>query len=326
MCTRIDPEPQRILVAIKPASSGLPLAAVRAREVAHSVAGEILLVSVVFDSVVAGGLEGAEALEPAAKSRLIEDQRLELERTAQSLRDWGASVTVQVVWDAAVYRGIVRVAEEWRATLLVVGAHEHRAMLPTSLTDTHWRLMDACTCPLLVVKSSVAIERRTILAAIDPSRVESRAVARHVLRAARYFGDALHCQVRAVHAFPEPESFALASAVEVSPGVFYGTENIAALHRRVVEELASGYGIDPGHADVRAGEPAAVIRHLMTEHDVGFVVLGLSRHSLLEQVVLGSITQAVTSESLRDVLLIPQPSPRMQESSVTASAHVSASQ
>jgi nucleotide-binding universal stress UspA family protein len=158
------------------------------------------------------------------------------------------------------------------------------------------------------VKESTSTDQRTILAAVDPSRAESRAVAGRVLQAARQFGAALDCRVRVVHAFPHPEKFALASAIEVSPGVFYGTENIASLHRRAVDELSSDYGIDPSHTDVRQGEPAEVIRDLMMEADVRMVVLGLSRHSRLQQVVLGSITEAVTFEAPCDVMLIPQPS------------------
>jgi universal stress protein E len=307
MFPHMDRERQRVLAAIKPTQRGLPLPALRAREFAQHVDAEILLVSVLFDSVIAGGLEGAAALETVAKSRLLEEQRVELEQIAQSLRDWGAIVTVRVVWDAAAYRGILRVADEWQATLLVVGAREQRAMLPTSLTDTHWRLLHACPCPLWLVKSSAVVEHRTILAAVDASRAESGAVSRDVLQTARLFGKALDCQVRAVHAFPDPNNFALVSAVEVSPGIFYGTENIAALHRRAAEDLANGYGIDPSHTDVRQGEPAAVIAQLMMEHDVRLIALGLSRQSVVEQVVLGSITQAVAIEALCDVLLLPQP-------------------
>lgn len=301
-------EPQRVLAAIKPSQRGLPLAAVRARELAQGGGGEILLVSVAFDSAVAGGVEGAVALETVVKSRLVEEQRRELERTAQSLRDWGANVSVRVVWDSAADRGILRVAEEWRPTLLVMG-FRRATLLRTSQTGTHRTLMHGSPCPLLIAKESTANDHRTILAAVDPSRAESRAVARKVLQAAQRFGAALDCTVRAVHAFPDPEQFALASAVEVSPGVFYGKENIAELHRRGVEELASAFGIDSSRADVRQGEPAAVLRQLMTEHDVRLVVLGLSRHSRLQQTVLGSITEAVTIESPCDVLLIPQPPP-----------------
>jgi universal stress protein E len=313
--TRVDSERQRVLVAIKPWQRGLPLAATRALEFAKSVDGEIQLVSVVFDSIIAGGLQGAEALEPVSKNRLIEEQRLELETVAQSLRDWRATVAVRVVWGAEPYREILRLVDEWQADLLVVGSHEQRSVLRASLTDTHWQLMQTCTCPLLLVKDSTRYRHRTILAAVDPSRA-SGTMDRDVLKTAQRFAAALGCQVRAVHAFPDPARFAIVSAVEVSPGVFYGMENVAELHQRAVEQLVSDYDIDPGHADIRPGEPAAVILQLMAERDVRLVVLGLSRHSLLSQVVLGSITQTVTVDSPCDVLLIPHLPER-----VTRSAH-----
>jgi nucleotide-binding universal stress UspA family protein len=147
---------------------------------------------------------------------------------------------------------------------------------------------------------------------------------RDVLKIAQRFAVALGCQVRAVHAFPDPARFAIVSAVEVSPGVFYGTENIAELHRRAVEQLVSDYDIDPGHADIRPGEPAAVILQLMMERDVRLLVLGLSRHSLLEQIVLGSITQALTVASHCDVLLIPHRSERVSHRTASAGRAISA--
>lgn len=302
----IDRERQRVLTAVKPTQHGLPLQAMRACEFAKRVDAEMLLVSVVFDPLVAGGFEGAAALEPVAKGQLIEDQRLKLERVAQALRDQGAAVEVRVVWDAAAFRGILRVADEWHPTLVVVGAHEQRA-LQTPLKDTHWRLMHTSKWPLLLVKQSTSPDGTTILAAVDPSRAESGAIARNVLQAARLFGDAWNCQIRVAHAFPDPQQFALASAVEVSPGVFYGAENIAALHRRAVEELSADYGIHASQTDVRTGQPAVVILQLVEEHAVRLVVLGLSRHSFLQQLVLGSITQTVALDSPCDVLLIPQP-------------------
>jgi hypothetical protein len=97
MSARIEPERQRVLAAIKPTQGGSPLPAIRAGEFAQRVDGDLLLVGVGFDSLVAGGFEGAAALDEVAKSRLIEDQNLELERTAQSLRDRGGSATVRVV-------------------------------------------------------------------------------------------------------------------------------------------------------------------------------------------------------------------------------------
>src|SRR6185436_18166460 len=156
------------------------------------------------------------------------DQHLELETVAQSLRDWHATVAVRVVWGAEAYREILRVVDEWKADLLIVGAHERRSVLDASLTDTHWQLMQTCRCPLLLVKDSTQDRYRTILAAVDPSRA-SGAMDRDVLRIAQRFAVGLGCQLRAVHAFPDPARFAIVSAVEVSPGVFYGMENVAEL-------------------------------------------------------------------------------------------------
>src|ERR1044071_5535467 len=60
--TRANSTRQRILVAIAPSHRGLPLAASRGLELAQAAGSEILLVSVVFDSIVARGFQGAEAL------------------------------------------------------------------------------------------------------------------------------------------------------------------------------------------------------------------------------------------------------------------------
>jgi nucleotide-binding universal stress UspA family protein len=272
------------------------------------------LLSVVFDPLIDRGLVGAEVLEAVSEERLMEQQRVELEATAQSLRDWGASVAVRVVWDAAPHRGILRVADDWQADLVIVGTHEGSPLLHTPLNDTHWRLMQACTYPLWLAKDSTSAHSRTVLAAVDPPRADSTAVDQDVLNAAQRFAAVLDCRVRAVHAFPEPESFALVSAVEVSPGIFYGAENVAELHRHGVEELAARHGIDASHVDVRPGEPAAVIAQIMTEHRVRLMVLGLSRRGFLEQAILGSVTQAVTLDSTCDVLLIPRPAERAIDS------------
>jgi nucleotide-binding universal stress UspA family protein len=149
--SRADSDRQRVMVAIKPWQRGLPLAATRALELAKSMDSEILLVSVVFDSVVSGGLQGAEELESAFRSRLIAQQHTELETVAQLLRDWRATVAVRVVWGAEPYREILRVVDDWQADLLVVGPHEQRSVLYASLANTHWQLMQTCTCPLLLV-------------------------------------------------------------------------------------------------------------------------------------------------------------------------------
>jgi universal stress protein E len=298
---------KRVLVALKPWQRGLPLAAAHARALAQGFEGQLKLVSCVFDSQVAARLELRETSAFAAQAGMLERERVDLERLAQSLRDWGAAVDTRVLWDAPAYQGALRAAREWQADLLVVGAHERHPALRTRLTDTDWQLMRQCPCPLLMVKEPSFDGYPVVLAAVDPLHEQANGTDEAVLAAAREFSRAFRSTLRAVHAFPDPESFALVTAVQVEPGVFYGTENIEPEHRRAVDDLLSRVGLEGIEVDFAPGEPAAVIVDTVAKRHVKLLVLGALRRSRLEQAILGGTAEAVAADVPCDLLLIPRP-------------------
>lgn len=301
------PQFKRVLVALKPWQRGLPLAAAHARALAQGFEGELKLVSCVFDSQVSARLELRETSAFAAQAGMLERERVELERLAQSLRDWGAAVDTRVLWDAPAYQGALRAAREWQADLLVVGTHERHPAWRTRLTDTDWQLMRQCPCPLLMVKEPSFDGYPVVLAAVDPVHERADGTDEAVLGAAREFSRAFRSTLRAVHAFPDPESFALATAVQVEPGVFYGTENIEPEHRRAVGDLLSRVDLSGIEVDFAAGEPAAVIVDTVAKRHVKLLVLGALRRGSLEQAILGGTAEAVAADVPCDVLLIPRP-------------------
>ena len=69
----------------------------------QSVGAEIRLISTVFDMGVEGGRERGDAQAIARGERLGRAARVELERLAQSMREWGASVTTKIVWNASAH-------------------------------------------------------------------------------------------------------------------------------------------------------------------------------------------------------------------------------
>ncbi len=302
-------EIKRVVVAVKPWQRGLPLATRHAHELVERVGGEMLLAGTVYDARVAAGLERADTAAMTAQARLIEGARVDLERLAQSLRDWGMTVRTRVLWDTPAYRGILRAARDWRADVLVVGVTEQRPLLSTRLTDTDWQLMRLCTCPLLLVKNPAFDGYRTVLAAVDPlhAHAEPAGLDQAVLATGAGFARAFGSQLRVVHASPDPATFELASAVEVSPGVLYGDENVESLHRRAVEELVEQYGVRFDAADVRPGDPAEVIAAVAAERRAELVVVGALQRGRLEQAVLGSTAEAVAAELECDVLVVPGP-------------------
>jgi universal stress protein E len=298
---------ERVLVALKPWQSGLPLAAAHARALTQNFGGQLRVVSCVFDSQVAYGLEQRREGALAAQSGMLERERIDLERLAQSLRDWGAAVETRVLWDAPAYQGALRAAREWPADLLVVGAHERHPALRTRLTDTDWQLMRLCPCPLLLVKDPVFDGYSTILAAVDPVHPQSAAsgVDDAVLDAAAAFGRAFGATIDAVHAFPDAASFNLASSVEVAPGEFVDAADIEIGHRRAVAELLARHGLADIQVDFVPGEAGAAIVARAVERRAKLVVLGALRRSRIEQVMLGSTAERVSADLECDVLLVP---------------------
>ncbi len=297
---------QKVLVAIKPWQRGLPLAAGHARPLAQSVGAQIQLVSTVFDAAVAAGCERGESAARATQERTVAAARVELERLASSMRDWGAEVTTRVAWGVPAYETIATVAAEWGADLLVVGVHEPET-LHTRLTDTDWQLMRRVECPLLLVKSPSFNGYRTILAAVDPLHAhdEPFGLDRAVLDAGRYFARAFGSMLRAVYAYPGAAAFDLVSAVEVAPGVLYGAENVTAVHRRAVDELTQQFGIASADVDLVEGAAAEAVIDTVTKRHAELVVLGAPQRRGLLAAAVGNTAELVAGEVPCDVLIVP---------------------
>jgi universal stress protein E len=296
---------KRILVAVKPWQRGLPLAANHARQLAQLAGAQLQLVGTVFDARAAAGSDRGE---PGARDRALGAARAELDRLARSLRDWGAAVTTKVVWGVPAYEGILAAAREFQADLVAVGDHEPE-MLHTRLTDTDWQLMQRADCPLLLVKSPSFGGYKTIVAAVDPlhGHDEPYGLDRAVLDAARAVARACGSTLRAVYAYPGAEAFGLASAVEVVPGVFYGEENVEALHRRAVNELAEQFGIAAAEVDLVVGSAPEAIIDTVAQRRAQLVVVGTPRRRGVLAAAVGSTAERVVSAVSCDVLIVPGP-------------------
>lgn len=297
---------QRIMLAVKPWERGLPVTANHVRQLAESAGAEIQIVGSVFDAAVAARRDRGDAAAHETHNRTVIAARATLERLTGSMRDWGAPVTTRIVWGAPPYEAILAAAQDWQAGLLVVGTHE-RGTLTTRFTDTDWQLMRRVRCPLLLVKGGAFTGYRTILAALDPLHGHEgpSGLDRAVLTASRCVARACGSTVRAVYAYPGAEAFELASAVEVAPGILYGVENIEALHRRAVNELAVEFGIAPSEVDLVEGSPVQAIIDTASRTRAELVVVGAAQRRGLAAAVFGNTAELVAGELPCDVLIVP---------------------
>lgn len=301
---------KRILIAVKPATRGLPLAISHARLLAEGFAAEIALLRCVSEFRLASGLAAADpAAVQAMQTAWLEREREELETLAEPIRESGAAVTTRVSVHSPVYEGILEEAAAWGADLVVVGVHEPKPVPHTRLTEIDWQLMRLCPCPLLLVASPEARSYVTVLAAIDPlhGHAEPSGLDEAVMAATEEFTRAFKARLCVANVYPRPDEYDIVSSVEVEPGVFYGTENIEAIHLKAVEALLGKRRAKDVDIILRSGKPARELTELASEQKADVIVLGSLKRSRLEAAFLGSTAEAIVAAAPCDILLVKPP-------------------
>ncbi|MDH3418017.1 MAG: universal stress protein [Gammaproteobacteria bacterium] len=297
---------KRVLVALKPWQGGTPLSVYHARFLAENLGAELRLLSCVFEPEISLGVFNEEPEAAAAQVGLVESERSVLADLAASLADWGIYAQVEVRWGYPAEEVVLAEIESWQADLLVVGTHQAGSRPYTRLAQVDWQLMRSCPCPMLLARDPQFEGYTKVLAAVDPlhRHAEPSGLDQSVLEAASLLAKASESELLVAHVHPDPQDYALASAVEVLPGVYYGNENIEDVHRKALMELVENFGIRRSQVLLTSGDPAEQLGNLIVENDVDLVVLGALKRGRLEQWLLGSTAERVVAEVSCDVLLI----------------------
>lgn len=305
---------ERILIAVKPWEDGLPISNERAMHLARGLGAEVALTSCVRLSAAAFELTWMDAaanmdFDIAGLDR-VDHEFAMLERLAEPLRAGGVSVATRVRAEGSADRGILDEVDDWEADLLIAGVHEPGLVPHPRLMDVDWQLMRLCPCPLLLVRGPEADPYRSVLAAVDPlhGHAEPAGLDHAILGAARQFRDVFDARLQILNVCPDPNDFEVVSSVEVRPGVFYGSENIEAVHRQAVIDLADECSVSEAELLVRIGKPATVIAEVAREREADLIVLGSIKRSSLHEMLLGSTAGIIVDVAESDVLLLKPPS------------------
>jgi universal stress protein E len=237
---------------------------------------------------------------------MVESEGTVIAELADSVRDWGVDVECGVRWGHPPEDVILAEIERWGADLLVIGTHQPGARPHTRLAQVDWQLMRGCPCPILVARDPQFRGYASIVAAVDPlhRHAEPERLDRRILEIATTLTASAGARLEVVHVCPSAESFALASSIEVSPGVYYGSENIEQLHRQALQELVAEFGIRRTSTVLLHGDPAEQLADYLREKRADLVVLGALKRGVLEEWVLGSTAERIVAEVGCDVLLV----------------------
>lgn len=297
---------KRVLIAIQPGGPPSDNLVDHAFRLATHMKGEIRLVSCLYDTLVAAGLAYEESSAYAAQVGMINAQETVLEALIESIVSPESSIDAVVRWGIPYLDVLRDEAQSWSADLIVVGSPQARVRASMGISGFGIRLASQSPCPVLIAKNAGFSGYRSVFAAVDPLHRHNELTGTddRVLSAATRAARIEDSPVSIVNVYPNPESFELASSVEVSPGVHYGTENIEAVHRAAVTEVAKRYDIDSERIHLIAGDPVEEIVNRTRELQADLVVLSVIKRGLIEEAVFGSTAERVAAESECDVLLV----------------------
>jgi nucleotide-binding universal stress UspA family protein len=234
-----------------------------------------------------------------------EMERRVLDAAQQRLRDLAASLQQRygvVAGTRAVAGSLLaelsKEAGSLADGLLVCGAKGESVMRHLLLGTTALRLLSTTTCPVLVVKQPPHEPYRRLLVPVDFSPSSLRAI-RHARSVAP------QADIVLLHAFEVPFEGQLRYA-----SVDEDTIN----HYRIVAKqeaaqellaLCEEAALSPQESRqiVVHGDPALRIIEQEQEQDCDLIVMGKHGESLLEQLLLGSVTRQVLARSQGDVLV-----------------------
>jgi len=229
--------------------------------------------------------------------RLARAAREELERcAADAARRAGISIDTRVVTGDVTQSILERAAS---SDLVVIGAHGTNPLKDMLLGTTAERLVGRSSRPILVVRTAADRPYAKVIVAVDllPGTEEAMAGALAFAAAAT---------LTAVHAYDVPFDGMLQRAGVAQTHI---DEHRARAHRAALDaiaELSRAVSGDAGRflGFAERGHPAATVVRQQQAIGADLVVIRKRARSLVEAVLLGSVTRHVLSDATSDVLLL----------------------
>lgn len=273
-------------------------AAVRAAMIARETGASLDLVHVASLSPLEKLRRLVAEIPVELEQRILDSTRNEVcELAAALLQQYGVSSGVHVV-SGPLLSELATQTDMLSADLVVLGARGASIMRHLLLGSTAERMLRKASCPMLVVKQAPRERYRTLLLPVDFSPSSLRAISN-----ARALAPA--ADILLLHAFAVPfeGKLVLAGVDDATIQRYRVAAEQEALQK--LRELCREAELSPDEARLMVvhGDPLRHIIQQEQERDCDLIVMGKHGESLVEDLLLGSVTKHVLTESRGDVLV-----------------------
>ncbi len=243
---------------------------------------------------------------------LVDRRREQLEQNAERLRERGMPVSTSVRWDYPIHEGIVRQVLRRKPTLLVAQSSPRGRAARLVLTQTDYKLIETCPCPVLLIKSARSYSDPLIIAAVDPGCAHGKPTALddEILEVASMIRDALRGRLQLFHAGAPWES-ALRMNRELRDVPEVVKEDVRGAWLSELERpllaLARRHNIPESSMQMIEGDAAELLPPVARNRAAQIVALGAVSRSLIGRALTGHTAERVLDELECDVLIVKPP-------------------
>lgn len=200
------------------------------------------------------------------------------------------------------FDGILRIASELDADLIVMGSHRKQLLLDIFVGTTIERVVRNGRYPVLMVNHEAQRRYVNVLAAVDMSDPSANA-----LRVALSIGLIGAAGATLVHAFPAQAKGELyiAGADQANIDAYVERERLRAMDE-LLRFLSENHMHDGRwYYRVEEGAPMDVISRAVSKMRPDLLVMGTYGRSMIGQILLGGVTQQALRTLNVDVLVVP---------------------
>lgn len=266
----------------------------------------------VFDSDAIASEQAGPERTQAEIEQLVLRARQELEAAAEPFAARGLHVRTSIRWDHPPYEGIVRQVLRHRPRLLFAQSTHRDPVARLFLQHTDWKLIEACPCPLVLLKSARPYAAPLVIAAVDPGHRHDKPAAldEQILDGAALMSTALAGRLAVFHA-RTPWDEAARSDPDLRDLPEYRDEEIHRAYLAQVEArvlgLAEKHHISAAQVHVEDGHPAELLPQFVGQHQADLLVMGAVSRSRLRRALIGHTAQRVLDALDTDVLIVKPP-------------------
>ena len=303
---------RHVMFAVASPGGAGPLEMGKVAQLAAGLGAELELFHCIFDpQVTRAGRFGARGARDDIHE-FVDRRREQLEKNAQRLRAKGLPVHTSVRWDYPFHEGIVRQVLRLKPSLLIAQSSRKGRAARLALTQTDYKLIETCPCPVLFLKNARPYSEAVVIAAVDPGQAHGKPARldEEILDTAAVIRDALGGRLRVFHAGASWEH-AVRTRRELRdvPEVVQedAREAYSNSLRAPVLALARRYGVREECVEVLEGDAAELLPGVARSQGAQIVALGAVSRSLIGRAVIGHTAERLLDKLDCDVLVVKPP-------------------